>query len=662
MERSRTFRPVTGQAGHGRRTAPWPDQRAGWRAAPGPGRWAGAVLTAALVLATATPAGAVPVGTVPTAAVPASTIPSAGNLVGRLSLEQRVGQLFMVANPATAVDPAVTALIRSRHIGNVYLSGRSSAGIAATAAVTRTLQAVAGTVTTGGYRLDVGTDQEGGAVQVLSGPGFSTIPRALTQGTWSDATLRASASAWGRQLLLAGVTVDLAPVADTVPSPEFAPRNAPIGAFSRQYGYTPALVSAKSRAFMSGLRDVGVATTPKHFPGLGRVTGNTDTTAGVTDTQTTRTDAYLQPFRDEVAAGARWMMMSSAVYSRIDGTRPAAFSPTVIGGMLRTDLGFSGIVISDDLCKAKQVAAWTPAQRALNFLGAGGTMVLCASPVQTAQMYDAVLSRARVDPAFAATVTRAALVVTRTKATSGSPSIPAAADLIARSSNGDLLDYAGSGRGTVLPGRRISTGWGAMRAGASVDWNGDGTFDVVASFAGGELRLYPGYNGGGFAPPTVIGRGWDGYRIAAGTWLDAARYPGVVATSPDGGLYHYPNASGGPLSARTLIASAWPAVETVLVDADGDGHTDLLARTGDGVLRLYRGNGVGGFLGAAIRIGGGWERTRGMTVVHGFTAPLSTGLLVKMDDGTLRSYTVAAGRVTFSATVGQGWTPMTTLH
>ncbi|OMH34381.1 hypothetical protein BGP79_04565 [Tersicoccus sp. Bi-70] len=601
-----------------------------------------------LVLATATPATA-------------SVIPSSGNLIGRLSLEQRVGQLFMVANGATAADPAVTALIRDRHVGNVMLSGRSSAGIAATAAVSRTLQAAAG-VSTGGYRLAVSTDQEGGAVQVLTGPGFSAIPRALTQGTWADATLRSSAAGWGRQLLLSGVTVDLAPVADTVPSAAFAPSNAPIGAFAREYGYTPALVSAKSRAFTAGLADAGVAATPKHFPGLGRVIGNTDTTAGVTDTQTTRTDPYLQPFRDQVAAGVRWMMVSTAVYSRIDAANPAAFSPTVLTGMLRSDLGFRGIIISDDLCNAKQVAAWTPAQRAQNFINAGGTMVLCASPAMTAQMYDAVLARARVDAAFAAKVNQAALTVTRTKATSGSPTIPGAGDLVARSSTGDLLDYGATGRSTVLPARRIGAGWGTLRAAATLDWNGDGTFDVVASFAGGDLKLYPGYNGGGFAPAVTIGRGWDGYQLMPGTWLDGARYPGMLAKNPAGQLVYYANTSGTGLTSGVVVVASWPAVETVMIDADGNGHSDLIARTGDGTLRLYRSDGAGRFLPGSTVIGSGWQHARSMTVVNGFDSPLGTGLLVRFDDGSLRYYPVAAGGVTSGPIIGHGWATLTTLH
>ncbi|MGQ3505015.1 glycoside hydrolase family 3 N-terminal domain-containing protein, partial [Enterococcus faecalis] len=83
----------------------------------------------------------------------------------------------------------------------------------------------------------VSTDQEGGDVQVLSGPGFDGIPSALDQGQQDAATLRANAATWGRQLAEAGVNMNLAPVADVVTSPETAGSNPPIGQLNREYGY-----------------------------------------------------------------------------------------------------------------------------------------------------------------------------------------------------------------------------------------------------------------------------------------------------------------------------------------------------------------------------------------------------------------------------------------
>jgi beta-N-acetylhexosaminidase len=245
----------------------------------------------------------------------------------------------------------------------------------------------------------ISTDQEGGQVQVLNGPGFSAMPEAVTQGTWSTGTLRADAATWGRQLKAAGVNMNLAPVADTVPK-DLVDTNAPIGKLHREYGNDPASVGSHSKAFLQGMQDAGVIATPKHFPGLGRVAGNTDLTANVKDTVTTRDDPYLEPFRTAVKAGAPFVMISSAIYTRIDPAHQAAFSPTVIRGMLRGSLGFQGAVISDDLGQAVAVADLTPAQRALSFLRAGGNMVLTVKPSDIAPMTSAVLSRLPKDAAL----------------------------------------------------------------------------------------------------------------------------------------------------------------------------------------------------------------------------------------------------------------------
>ena len=354
------------------------------------------LLFPALILAT----GVALVGVAP----PAGAAPA----VPQLTLEQQVGQLFMVGAPATGAGAATISAIRDRHVGNVILTGRSSAGVTATAGVTGSLRALATPAATGGVGLLIATDQEGGQVQVLSGPGFSAIPSGLSQGGLAPGTLRADAGVWGGQLRAAGVDADLAPVLDTVPSPAAAATNPPIGVFDREYGFTPATVAAHGLAFAQGMADAGVVATGKHFPGLGRVTANTDTQSGVTDTVTTRNDPYLAPFAQAARSGVPMIMMSTAIYSRIDPAHPAAFSSTVIRGMLRGDLGFNGVVVSDDLGQARQVAAFSPGDRALQFLQAGGDLVLTVDPNQLPAMYDAVLARAQSDPGFRAVVQQAA--------------------------------------------------------------------------------------------------------------------------------------------------------------------------------------------------------------------------------------------------------------
>jgi beta-N-acetylhexosaminidase len=340
-----------------------------------------------------------------------ATADGAAGALARMSLAQRVGQLFMVGTPATLLSTDVVHAVLVDHVGNVMLTGRSTGGVAATAKVSARLQKLVSVKTSAGVPLFVGTDQEGGLVQVLRGPGFSNIPAALTQGTWSAASVRAYAKKWGGQLKAAGVNVDLAPVLDTVSSPAAAVHNPPIGHFRREYGFTPALVSSRGGAFATGLALAGVDASVKHFPGLGRVTANTDTTAGVTDRVTSRHDPYLAPFAAAIKAGSPFVMMSTAIYAKIDAARPAAFSPTVIGTVLRGDLKFRGVVISDDLGNAKQVAAWSPGARAVAFLKAGGDMVLTVNGSLLQPMYAAVLAKAQTDPKFRAQVDASALRV-----------------------------------------------------------------------------------------------------------------------------------------------------------------------------------------------------------------------------------------------------------
>lgn len=337
--------------------------------------------------------------------------PSAEAVLAGLTLRQQVGQLFMVGTPATSASAATRRAIRRQHVGNVMLTDRSYGGAAVPARVAAIMQDEVTAESTGGVRLLVATDQEGGLVQVLHGPGLSEIPSALEQGRWRPARLRRRAETWAGELRTAGVDMNLAPVADTVPSARAAADNPPIGAYDREFGYRATTVARHARAFARGMAARGVVPTVKHFPGLGRVHANTDTSAGVTDAVTTRHDAYLRPFRAAIDAGVPAVMMSTARYSRIDPRRPAAFSPVVLRGMLRHDLGFRGVVVSDDLANARQVAAWRPGARAVTFLRAGGDLVLAVSPQVLPAMYAAVLDRAVHHPSFRARVRASALRV-----------------------------------------------------------------------------------------------------------------------------------------------------------------------------------------------------------------------------------------------------------
>jgi len=341
---------------------------------------------------------------------------AAKGVLGRMTLPQRVGQLFMVGTPATSASPRTLAQIGRFHVGNVMLTGRSYAGTRTPARVAAAMQARATGPATAHVRLLVATDQEGGEVQVLHGRGIAEMPSALAQGHWTPRRLETAAGAWARQLRAAGVNLNLAPVTDTVPGPAAAAHNPPIGAFDREFGYTPRVVARHGVAFARGMSSHGVVPTVKHFPGLGRVHANTDVWSRVTDRATRRHDPYLEPFRRAVDAGVPVVMMSTAYYSRLDPKNPAAFSSYIIRTMLRGDLGFRQVVVSDDLGNARQVAHWSSGARAVRFLLAGGDLVLTVDPSTLPDMYAAVLHRARTDRHFREQVNRSALRVLEVKA------------------------------------------------------------------------------------------------------------------------------------------------------------------------------------------------------------------------------------------------------
>src|SRR6266571_899257 len=240
------------------------------------------------------------------------------------------------------------------------------------------------------------------------------IPPALVQGELSPPALEEEAASWGRELRAAGVNLDLAPVMDVVP-PGTASQNQPIGALKREFGDNPATAAAHGRAFIRGMRQAGIATAAKHFPGLGRVLGNTDFAAGITDTTTALDDAYLRSFRAAVDAGVPFVMVSLATYTRIDPRHLAAFSPRVMRAMLRQQLRFRGVIISDDLGAANAVAAISPQARGIDFVADGGDMITSQTLAAAVVMDNAILGRAAADSAFRAVVGSAVMRVLEAK-------------------------------------------------------------------------------------------------------------------------------------------------------------------------------------------------------------------------------------------------------
>ena len=234
--------------------------------------------------------------------------------VAQMNIEQQAGQLVMAPLFAGQSASSLRSLIRDEHVGSVLLLGDWTLGKTGLRATSDALQSYA----ENSPSLLIAADQEGGQVQHLQGAGIERMPSAVQQGTMTVTTLRRSAAQWGSQLKQAGVNVNLAPVVDTVLTSTRA-ANAPVGALQRDFGGNADHNASHASAFVSGMRDAGVMSAIKHYPGLGAVHGNTDfTTQGITDTTTTLDGAQPLAFRATLAAKPAMVMMSLATYAAID--------------------------------------------------------------------------------------------------------------------------------------------------------------------------------------------------------------------------------------------------------------------------------------------------------------------------------------------------------
>ncbi len=236
------------------------------------------------------------------------------------------------------------------------------------------------------------SDEEGGDVTRLeAGPG-SSWPGHAALGALDDvAATQAVAAAMGRQLRAAGVDIALAPVVDVNSNPD----NPVIGV--RSFGSTADLVSRHGTAFVRGLQSAGVAACAKHFPGHGSTV--VDSHLGlptVDDDEAVVRRRDLAPFEAVIEAGVRCVMTAHVVFTRFD-SEPATLSPTVLG-LLRDDLGFDGVVVSDALDMKAISAGVGHGEGAVRTLLAGTDLVCVGNP-SFPEPYDA---EARLDLVVAA--------------------------------------------------------------------------------------------------------------------------------------------------------------------------------------------------------------------------------------------------------------------
>jgi len=239
-------------------------------------------------------------------------------------------------------------------------------------------------------------DQEGGGVQRMKGL-VDPIPWARTMGaTLTPTQIQETAQETGRQLRAAGIDVDLAPVLDVDDAAGPSASN-PDG--KRSFSGTATGVTASGLAFERGLTNSGVVSVVKHFPGLGHSTANTDMGPASTKSITALRSVDLLPFKAAIDAGAPAVMVANATVPGLT-TRPASVSAAAIRGLLRTELGFQGMVMTDSLSAGAITAAGLSLPQAVvAAIEAGADQVLFGSTLDAREL-------ALLQPSAVATTTR----------------------------------------------------------------------------------------------------------------------------------------------------------------------------------------------------------------------------------------------------------------
>jgi beta-N-acetylhexosaminidase len=278
-------------------------------------------------------------------AAPAPEPSRIAKLVASLSVEQRAGQAMAIAFHGSSVTSAVEDMIRTRGVGGVVLRAENAPNAAGLARICADLQRIAAEAKI--PPLFLALDQEGGSVaRVSSGMTVLTSQMGLAATPDAVATVQRAATITAGELRSSGVNWNFAPVADV----NNEPLNPIIG--NRSFGSDPQRVSTLVAAAVRAYAAAGLLCCAKHFPGHGAATVDSHLALPIIDVDRARLDRVeLPPFRAAIAAGVPAIMLAHLIVPALDPTPsiPASLSRRITTDLLRRELGFAGLAVTDDL-------------------------------------------------------------------------------------------------------------------------------------------------------------------------------------------------------------------------------------------------------------------------------------------------------------------------
>ena len=293
------------------------------------------------------------------------------------------GQLLFVGFEGVEIPPELGRRIMEGRVGGVVLFRRNLGEPDQVRGLIRELHELA----PADAPLTVAIDQEGGRVQRLRDP-WTEWPAMRQLGAGPVERTAAFARALALELLDVGVDLDFAPVVDV----DSNPANPVIG--DRSFARDPATVARHAVAFIEAMETAGVATCAKHFPGHGDTALDSHLALPRLELDRARLDrTELPPFRAAVAAGVASIMTAHVLFPKLDPKRPATLSPAVMA-MLRDELGYDGLVISDDIEMKAVADHFSVEDRSLGVLAAGVDVILACSKADLREEILAKLERA----------------------------------------------------------------------------------------------------------------------------------------------------------------------------------------------------------------------------------------------------------------------------
>ena len=281
------------------------------------------------------------------------------------NLRSTLSRLFYTGIPGPILDSETRRLHRDFPFGGVVLFRHNLS-------TPRQVRALVDNI----HRLDpelpplVAIDHEGGRVHRFDAP-FTHFPSAATVAAHGLPSVRAAATAMGRELAAVGIDLDFAPVLDVASNP----RNPIIG--DRAFGTTPERATRAALTAFRALRSQGLLTCGKHFPGHGDTTSDSHLELPVVERSRRALQATeLFPFARAIAAGIPMLMTAHVHYPALDPELPATLSHRILTGLLRRRMAFRGVICSDDLEMRAIADHYDPGDAAVRALAAGADLLL----------------------------------------------------------------------------------------------------------------------------------------------------------------------------------------------------------------------------------------------------------------------------------------------